>query len=225
MNEFIAGVMRAAVETFPTPEPILEVGSYQVAGQEKLADLRQLFGEKSYLGIDMRPGPGVDSVENVENLLREDESVGTLLALNVFEHVERFWLGFQEMQRVLRPDGLLIVSCPFYFHIHDYPADYWRFTPEALRSLLQDFPSLIVGSHGPQGRPLNVWAVAAGKEYPAFTTEQHTVFQAKIRQYARQPLSFGRQLRYTLGGLLFGRGPFATRLDAEQFQTELCKAA
>lgn len=225
MNEFIAGVVRAAAETFPAPEPVLEVGSYQVEGQESLADLRKLFASKAYQGIDMRPGPGVDSVENVEHLPRSDASVGTVLALNVFEHVERFWLGFQEMQRVLRPDGLLIVSCPFYFHIHNYPADYWRFTPEALRSLLRDFPSLIVGWHGPKGRPLNVWAVAAGAEYPPFTREQHAAFQARIRQYAHQRLGFSRQLRYTLGGWLFGRGPFAPRLDAEQFQTEFYRAA
>src|SRR5205085_2657058 len=76
------------------------------------------------------------------------------------EHVPRFWRGFQEVHRVLRPDGALLVCCPFYFHIHSYPSDYWRFTPEALQLLLADYPSRLLGWHGPPRRPLNVWALA-----------------------------------------------------------------
>jgi len=45
----------------------------------------------------------------------------------------------REIHRVLRPDGVLLVSCPFYFHIHSYPSDYWRFTPEGIRLLLEGF--------------------------------------------------------------------------------------
>ena len=117
MNDFIHGVARAAAETFEFPGPILEVGSYRVPGQEQIANLRGLFPGKRYVGIDMRDGLGVDSVENVEQLPRADASVGSVIALNVFEHVQRFWRGFAEVQRVLRPDGLLLVSCPFHFQI------------------------------------------------------------------------------------------------------------
>ena len=34
MNHFLNGVARAVAETFDLPEPILEVGSYKVEGQE-----------------------------------------------------------------------------------------------------------------------------------------------------------------------------------------------
>ncbi len=68
MNRFLHGVVRAAAESFALPEPVLEVGSYQVAGQEEIADLRGLFSGKDYLGIDLREGPGVDEVADVENL-------------------------------------------------------------------------------------------------------------------------------------------------------------
>ena len=43
MNQFLKGVARAISETFTLPEPILEVGSYHVPGQETLADLRSYF--------------------------------------------------------------------------------------------------------------------------------------------------------------------------------------
>lgn len=225
MNDFIAGVTRAAVETFELPGPVLEVGSYLVPGQETVADLRPLLGSKQHIGIDMRPGPGVDSVENVESLPRPDASVGTVFALNVFEHVEHFWRGFEEIQRVLRPDGLVLVSCPFYFRIHAYPCDYWRFTPWALESLLDQLPTKIIGFHGPAKRPLNVWAVATGPDYPEITAVQHHVFRSRIRRYAAQPLRWHKRLRYSVGQLICGRSPLGPLLDAEQFETRLVRAA
>jgi SAM-dependent methyltransferase len=225
MNEFIHGVVRAAAETFDFPGPMLELGSYVVAGQEHIGDLRGLFPGRSYMGIDMRPGPGVDSVEDVENLPRADATAGSVLALNLFEHVQRFWRGFDELQRVLRPDGLLVVSCPFHLHIHAFPNDYWRFTPEAFRLLLEGLPQKIIGYHGPRKRPLDVWALATGPDYPRISHAQHARFRDCIRRYARQPLEWDKRLRYRIGRLLCGRGPFAPYLDAEQFETELIEAA
>ena len=137
MNHFIHGVTRAIVETFELPQPIVEIGSYQVAGQEAIANLRSLFPGKEYVGIDMRPGPGVDRVANVEALPFVSGSVGTILALNTFEHVRCFWRGLDEVHRVLRPDGALVMSTPFHFRIHQFPHDYWRFTPAAYETLLR----------------------------------------------------------------------------------------
>src|SRR5205823_9415180 len=87
MNRFLHGVTRAVAETFALPGPILEVGSFQVAGQEDIANLRSLFPAQEYLGIDVRPGPGVDLVADVEALPQADASVGTVIAMNTFEHV------------------------------------------------------------------------------------------------------------------------------------------
>src|SRR5688572_4334671 len=109
MNHFIHGVTRSIVETFELPQPIVEIGSYQVAGQESIADLRSLFPGKEYVGVDMRPGPGVDRVANVEALPFASGSVGTVLALNTFEHVRCFWRGLDEVYRVLRSDGALVM--------------------------------------------------------------------------------------------------------------------
>ena len=52
------------------------------------------------------------------------------------------------------------VASPFYFHLHGYPSDYWRFTPQALHVLLESYPNRLVGWHGPRRRPANVWALA-----------------------------------------------------------------
>ncbi|MCI0703498.1 MAG: methyltransferase domain-containing protein [Planctomycetia bacterium] len=221
MTRFLRGMARAMVESFTLPDPILEIGSYQVEGQEDLIDLRGLFAGRDYTGVDFRAGPGVDLVANVEELPLPDASVGTVLAFSVFEHVKHFWKGFEEVRRVLRPDGVLLVCCPFYFHVHAYPHDYWRFTPEAFESLLEPYPTRVLGWHGPQRRPLNVWCAAFREEAQIPTAEQYAAYEQKLSEYAKEPLGFGRQLRYALGRLLCGRRPFAPHLDRNNWTSEL----
>jgi len=220
MNEFLHGMARAVAETFDLPGPILEIGSYQVPGQEAIANLRALFTGQSYAGVDRRPGPGVDVIADVEALPHADQSIGTVIAMNTFEHVPRFWRGFEEVHRVLRPDGAILVSCPFYFHIHAYPSDYWRFTPQALEVLLHNYPNKIVGWQGPAKRPANVWALGFREGRPAITRQQFERYRRLLARYAHQPLPLRRSLRYRLGRWLCGRGPFAPYLDQERWETE-----
>jgi SAM-dependent methyltransferase len=161
----------------------------------------------------------VDEVADVEALPFPDASFGTVLALNTFEHVPCFWRGFDEVFRVLRPDGALLVSTPFYFHIHDHPSDYWRFTPEALEVLLARYPQRVLGWQGPARRPAAVWALALRERHPPLTTGQFDHYRRLVAAYARQPLPWPRRLRYGLGRLLCGRGPFAPYLDRERWET------
>lgn len=220
MNRFLHGVARAAIETFDLPTPVLEVGSYQVEGQEDLIDLRSYFPARPFIGLDMRPGPGVDQVGSVEALPFTSGTIGTVIAMSTFEHVAHFWRGFDEVYRVLRPDGAFLVSCPFHFHIHCYPSDYWRFTPEAFKLLLARYPNSLVGWHGPADRPANVWALAFREEHPGFTPALVERYRERLGRYAREPLSPFRKLRYRLGRLLCGSRPFAPWLLREKWQLE-----
>jgi SAM-dependent methyltransferase len=221
MTPFLHGVVRAVTEAFDLPGPVLEVGAYQVHGQEAIANLRPFFPGRTYLGIDQRPGPGVDAIGDVCHLPYESGSFGTVLALSTFEHVPCFWRGFEEIHRVLRPDGVLLVCCPFYFHIHDEPSDYWRFTPAALELLLSDYPSKVIGWHGPDSRPANVWALAFREDRPPITPAEHERYRDELRRHARMPLPWLRRLRLNLGRLLFGGGHFAPHLLRERWQTRL----
>jgi SAM-dependent methyltransferase len=220
VNHLLHGVARALTETFVCPGPILEIGSYQVPGQESIGDLRALFPGQKYVGLDMRPGPGVDCVADVEKLPQTDASVGTIIALNTFEHVRHFWRGFEEIHRVLKPDGVLLVSSPFFFRIHNYPEDYWRFTPAAFEVVLEEYSNKIIGWHGPKQRPANVWAFAGREHYPRVTAEQFANYQRLLGVYAREPAtSWTRSWRYRMARLLCGRGPFAPYLDRNRLES------
>jgi SAM-dependent methyltransferase len=220
MNQFLRGTMRAIAESFHLPEPILEIGSYQVPGQSDLIDLRGLFLGKDYTGVDFRPGPGVDCVASVEALPQPDASVGTVIALSTFEHVQRFWIGFEEVHRVLRPDGVFIVTTPFYFPVHAYPSDYWRFTPEALDFLLERYAFRILGWHGAKRRMADVWAIAFKNESVLPTSSDLQNYRQSMNRYAREPLPWRRRWQYQACRLLCGRRPFAPHLDRERWSIE-----
>lgn len=130
------------------PEPICDMGSLQVSGQEGFADLRPFFPNKRFIGVDMRKGPGVDSVQNLESLNFEDNSIGSIICLDTFEHIKRFWKVSDEFYRILKPKGFLLLLTVGEFPIHEFPQDYWRFTPEGIRSLTERYKTNLLFSGG-----------------------------------------------------------------------------
>lgn len=221
MNRFIHGTARAIAESFHLPEPILEIGSYQVEDADRGFDLRRLFPGKAYTGLDFRSGPGVDCVADVEALPFPAASFGTVLAFNTFEHVRRFWIGFEEVRRILRPDGVFVVSVPFHFHVHAHPNDYWRFTPEAMDSLLESYPQRVLGWHGPVKRMENVWGVAFREQARLPGAEDLAAYRRRMAEYAREPVSWKRRLGCRLGKLMFGGKPFGSILERDRWTVEV----
>lgn len=62
-----------------------------------------------------------------------DGSFDTILLSDVLEHIpepENLW---REMQRILRPEGRIILNVPFFYKLHEIPHDYYRYTEFALR--------------------------------------------------------------------------------------------
>lgn len=147
MQKSISHFVRICSEHLPIEGPIYEFGSYQVAEAED-ENLRTLFPGLSYIGTDMRQGPGVDIVLDLHQIGLPDHVAECVLCLDTLEHVEYPRRAMQEIFRILRPDGIVIISSVFNFPIHAYPNDYWRFTPEGFRSLLQQFGRSNVYSFG-----------------------------------------------------------------------------
>jgi hypothetical protein len=161
VRESIRDFVSIVARTARIVEPIYEFGSLQVPGQEGFADLRPLFPGKQYVGCDYRSGIGVDRVANLHGLDLPDGCAGTILCLDTLEHVEFPHRAVAEMSRVLNSQGLLAITSVMNFPIHDYPHDYWRFTPEAFRSLLSAFPHRIVAWAGKPDFPHTVVGIGS----------------------------------------------------------------
>lgn len=97
----------------------------------------------SYLGLDYPPtgvelyGARPDILADAAQIPLMDESVDTVLMLDVLEHLRFPNEALQESARVLRSGGKLLISIPFLYPIHDAPHDYQRLTVHGLRRDLE----------------------------------------------------------------------------------------
>jgi SAM-dependent methyltransferase len=122
--------------------PILEIGSKNYGNVSY--DYRSLFaGRGEYVGADMAPGDGVDVVadltadfHSLPDRLRTTR-FGAILCLSVMEHVRDIYKLAANLRRLLADDGIAFISVPWVWRFHGYPSDYWRFSPEALKFLLE----------------------------------------------------------------------------------------
>ena len=65
----------------------------------------------------------------------DDGRFDTIVSSDVIEHLWNPLLVFQELSRVLKPGGKLIVGTPFNYWMHERPHDYFRWTPHAIQKL------------------------------------------------------------------------------------------
>lgn len=156
MRDNVKAFIESVASAFPIAGPIYEFGSYLVAGQEQQANLRPIFPGKTYVGCDMRAGPGVDRIEDLGRLKLDDNVAGTIICVDTLEHVFEVRKAVDEMLRVLRPGGLILVSVPLDFRIHDYPDDYWRLTPSCVARLMAPLAATVIGSQGVESYPHTV---------------------------------------------------------------------
>jgi SAM-dependent methyltransferase len=158
-QQLIVDVVAELAALLDLPEPVVEFGSLQVEPDQP-NDLRPLFEGRSYIGTDVRAGPGVDRIEDLRSLSFADSEVGTALCLDTLEHCADPLTACRELHRVLRDDGVCVISSVMFFPIHGYPHDYWRFTPDGFRILLEPFEDVWVEGVGHPELPTQVIGIA-----------------------------------------------------------------
>lgn len=165
-----------------------EVGSYVVEGQEDVA-LRPAVLEacpgSEYLGIDFRPGPGVDLAVDVcaPGGAEWDAMWGrreVVLCVDTLEHVNRPWRAVETIRDLLRPGGLAVFAVPFAFPIHEYPHDYYRYTQDGMRALLETCFRDVWTAQDPGDSLLPHTVVAVAKKIHAFTDEEKAALEAGL---------------------------------------------
>jgi SAM-dependent methyltransferase len=152
----------------PLAPPVLEFGSFQVQEpcQEGLNDLRPLFTDMDYVGTDLREGPGVDVLMDAHDAGARTGSIGTVLLIDTLEHVEFPHRALEEVHRILSPRGAVILSSVMDFPIHEHPNDFWRFTPQGVKSILRPFPDALVDSLGEPDFPHTVVGIGLKRAVP-----------------------------------------------------------
>ena len=156
---------------------VLEVGSLDVNGSVR--PLVMGFAPGSYLGVDMREGPGVDRVVNACELIATfgEESFDVVISTEMLEHVENWRLAVDNMKQVLRPGGtLLITTRSEGFPLHEYPGDFWRFSLGDAARIFADMEHVSLASD-PQAPGIFVCATKrTDTSYPVVTLSEINLF-------------------------------------------------
>lgn len=180
IRDFVGDLARVA----ELPDPVVEFGALQVEDDQP-HDLRPLLGRRRYVGTDLRPGRGVDRIEDLRSLSFADGEVGTALCLDTLEHCEDPVAACRELRRVTAPGGVCVISSVMLFGVHSYPNDYFRFTPEGFRSLLGRFDDVWVTGIGDPDIPFQVVGVGARGRSLGLSLERLPSLAAAQRRWER----------------------------------------
>ena len=127
-------------------DPALDIG-----GEKKFA--RGTFERPNQqmfcLNIASRYSP--DVVGSCYSLPFAEGSFSTVLMCEILEHLENPELALDEAFRVLRIDGMLVMSVPFLYRHHRNPADYQRWTHEKIWDELVNKRGWVVEVFLPRG--------------------------------------------------------------------------
>jgi ubiquinone/menaquinone biosynthesis C-methylase UbiE len=107
-----------------------------------------------YTGIDIADADNFDYKNSKiitfdgENIPFADNSFENIICTEVIEHIENPSKIIGEMYRVLKPNGLCIVTLPWSARVHFAPHDYCRYTPYKLKTLFTQFKSAEINNRG-----------------------------------------------------------------------------
>ena len=67
-----------------------------------------------------------------------NNSIDTIVSFAVLEHVSKPFETLAECKRILKDNGILIIYVPQYWHLHEEPHDYFRFTKHILKEKISE---------------------------------------------------------------------------------------
>jgi len=89
------------------------------------------------VNVDIVPGPTINVCASVEQLPFPDEIFDLVVSQELLEHVRDPFRAMQEMRRVLKEGGVIYCQVPFIIGYHPGPTDFWRFTRQGIRELVE----------------------------------------------------------------------------------------
>ena len=132
IQDFVAGVATST----QSGAAVLDAGSGECR-------FKPMFRHARYIGIDFAQGDPawdyskLDVIGQLEHLSFPDLSFDHVLSIVVLEHTPQPGRVIEEFRRVLKPGGMVHLVVPHMWEEHQRPYDFFRFTSNGIRYLLQ----------------------------------------------------------------------------------------
>lgn len=135
---------RAILPEDVTGKDVLEVGSYDVNGSVR--PFVEGFGPKSYTGVDVLAGPGVDRVVDAERLtdVLGVHCADLVISTEMLEHCDNWQKVIQQMVAALHPGGVLIITTRSIGFPYHHPPDRWRYDWQSMLDIFELHAGLTV---------------------------------------------------------------------------------
>lgn len=114
---------------------------------------KNLFKVEEYIGTDVEmsghshQNEEIDVYYSGDTLPFSDESFDCILSSEVFEHVFNLDTILQELHRVLKTNGKILITVPFVWDEHEIPYDFGRYSSFGIKHLLNKHGFEIIQSH------------------------------------------------------------------------------
>lgn len=114
---------------------------------------KPLFEVDSYIGLDIVGGGHNDDAKSADvyyegiNFPFSNSSFDYVISNQVLEHVIEPRHLVEEIHRVLKPNGLLLITFPFVWDEHEAPYDYWRYTSYGAKYFFSENGFNIIEQH------------------------------------------------------------------------------
>ena len=102
-----------------------------------------------YINIEINKGPEVDKVGSAYDIPLPSSSSDVVALFMVMEHLSRPLSALEECNRILKKNGLIVITTVQYWHTHNHPSDYFRYTKSGLEYLSNEAGFKIV----------NIWSM------------------------------------------------------------------
>lgn len=116
----------------------------QYATDKKVLDIgsggsfyNRYFPNRLCVDIDKTRKP--DLVADAHKLPFNDNEFNIILCTEVLEHLKNPQKAINEMRRILKKGGKLILTTRFVYPLHDSPYDYFRYTKYGLKELFKNW--------------------------------------------------------------------------------------
>ncbi len=130
------------IETLFDGKVVLDIGG------ERNPNKNYASRAKRHIMLNKSPRAEPDCISDGTNIPFRDKMFDVALCTEVMEHVRDYQRLIDETRRVLKAEGVFILSTRFLYGIHSKGGDYFRYTEQSLRYIFKDFRDIEITPMG-----------------------------------------------------------------------------